>query len=281
MSYKNEGKAVIITGVDSGIGEALTREFLDRGFTVIISYLHSHKFTDEPNLFCCQMDIYKEYDIKHFVYSVKGFISNNNLSLFALINNAGIGIGGSFENMPLDIFRRVFEVNFFGVVSLTQKLLQTLIDHQGKIVMIGSLAGKIASPFLSPYASSKYALEGFCDSLRREMKPLGVQTVLIEPAGIATPIWDKVAQQDHSFMPECYDESFQRFLETFVEDGKRGMGVNQCALIIAKAVLAKRSRPRYLISKTAFMHKFLLLLPDSWLDFLMLKAYRLNYRKRG
>ncbi len=281
MKQPKREQAVIITGADSGIGEALTKEFLQRGFTVIVSYLQSHSFAENPSLHCCKMDIYEEYEIKHFVHFTKRVLRQQNLSLHSLINNAGIALGGSFEDIPLNFFRRVFEVNFFGVLSLTQKLIPLIIHNRAKIVMIGSLAGKIATPFLSPYASSKFALAGFCDSLRRELKPLGVEVILIAPAGIATPIWQKAEQQDTSFISSRYRVGIQHFMDKFVAEGKSGMDAEKCAFSIAKNLVKKRSKTRYIITTTPLLHRILLMLPDSWIDTIILKNFKIDYNKEG
>ena len=111
--------------------------------------------------------------------------------LHALVNNAGIAIASPLETLPLDELRRQLEVNVLGQVAVTQAFLPHLRRSRGRIVFMGSIAGRSALPFLGPYAASKHALEAITDSLRLELAPWGIQVAIIEPGTIATPIWTK------------------------------------------------------------------------------------------
>src|SRR5271157_4465988 len=111
--------------------------------------------------------------------------------LDALVNNAGIGIGGPLEIIPLDEVRRQFEVNVFGQIAVTQALLPALRRARGRIVFVSSIGGRVAVAFTAPYAASKHAVEAIGDALRVELHSSNVQVALIEMASVATPIWDK------------------------------------------------------------------------------------------
>ena len=111
--------------------------------------------------------------------------------LDALVNNAGIGVGGPLELVPLDELRRQFEVNVFGQVAVTQAMLPALRRAHGRIVFVSSIGGRVAVAFTAPYAASKHAVEAIGDALRVELHRSNVQVALIEMASVATPIWDK------------------------------------------------------------------------------------------
>ena len=107
------------------------------------------------------------------------------------MNNAGIVVSGPVEFVPLDDWRRQFDVNLIGLVAVTQAFLPLVRKAKGRIVNISSIGGKVSTPFLAPYAASKHAVEGLSDSLRRELRNLGIFVSLIEPGAVATAIWEK------------------------------------------------------------------------------------------
>ena len=110
--------------------------------------------------------------------------------LAGLVNNAGIAVPGPLEHLPIDEFRRQMEVNLVGQVAVTQAFLPLLRTARGRVVNIGSIGGRVALPMLGPYAASKHAMEGISDSLRRELRPWGMQVSIVRPGPIATDIWE-------------------------------------------------------------------------------------------
>lgn len=273
-------KIVIITGCDSGIGKELCQIFSENGFLVLISYLETNPFSDNQNIKACKMDLRKEEDIGSFFNFCKKYIDEGH-EIKYLINNAGVALGGPAENVPIKIYREIFEVNYFGLISLTQKLIPSLIKSKGRIVVMGSMAGKIAIPFLSPYVSTKFALEGFCDSLRREMTPFGVKTILIEPAAVATPIWDKAKKQDSSFLDEKYKKSIKEFTEKFIEAGNSGMNTKKATRQIYKFITKKSPRARYIIAENRFLTFLQTLVPNKLLDLVFLKMFKMDYGSKS
>jgi hypothetical protein len=189
--------------------------------------------------------------------------------------------GAPIENLPMSFYRNSFEINFFAAVRIIQALLPELIRSKGMIIVNGSNAGRIAMPFLSPYVSTKFALEGFCDSLRREVSPLGVRTVLLEPASVATPIWNKAKQQDVSFIDQKYLKSFISGRDKFVAGGNRGMDVKAAAIMIADILLLEKPKARYIISKNRLISSILQMLPSSVIDKAVPKIYKMDYGDQG
>ena len=259
---RGRGTLVVVTGCDSGIGSSLVELLQRRGYVVAVSYLTSNPFEGVSGVHACRMDLRVPEDVEAFIAFVKGLCASG-YSLTAVVDNAGVALGGPVEDLPMSLFREVFEINFFGAVRLAQAFIPELIASRGRIVVIGSMAGRVALPFLSPYVSSKFALEGFCDSLRRELNPFGVRTILVEPAAVATPIWDKAKAQDYSFVSDKYRDSLQLFKKNFVEPGNQGLPADDAARIVADALTARRPRARYLISRTPVLSKIETHLP-SW-----------------
>ncbi|KNZ40730.1 SDR family NAD(P)-dependent oxidoreductase [Acetobacterium bakii] len=275
LDRKSRG-LIVITGCDSGVGKSLVFVLLQMGYTVIASYLDQNPFDNESNVYSRKMDLRKPEEVRSFCDYAKE-ICNRGEKLEAVFANAGVALGGSIENLPMDIFRECFEINFFGVVETIQALIPELIRDQGKIIVHGSMAGRIALPFLSPYASTKYALEGFCDSLRRELNPFGVKTILLESAAIATPIWNKAKVQDISFVHKKYLKSLHRFRDTFIEGGNAGMDMEHAALMIADLLNIKNPKSRYIIAKNRIGSKLLILIPSFILDKAVVKMYAMDY----
>ncbi|OHD66161.1 MAG: hypothetical protein A2176_07925 [Spirochaetes bacterium RBG_13_51_14] len=269
-------KCAVITGCDSGIGESLCRIFTANGYAVIISYLERNPFEGMSNIIAQKLDLRHENQIESFAATVRRALEDGS-RLDYFINNAGVALGGPFENIPLEIYRTVFEVNFFGLVSLTQKIIPCLIKSRGRLVVNGSLAGRIALPFLSPYTASKFALEGWCDSVRRELNPFGIRTILIEPAGIATPIWNKALEQDSSFSDEKYVASLQKFRDNFIAGGNSGMNTDRAASQIFRLITSKRPKARYIIAKNRLMSFLEILIPNGVLDAIVARLFSMYY----
>ena len=272
----NSGSLIVITGCDSGIGRKLAEVLIERGYIVAISYLQESPFPEGPNIYARKMDIRIPEEVEAFCSFIKNMCQNG-LTLRVLVSNAGVAMGGPVENLPMYIYRESFEINFFGLVRIIQALIPDLIRSQGTIIVNGSNAGRIALPFLSPYVSTKYALEGFCDSLRRELNPLGVKTVLLEPASVATPIWNKAKQQDISFIDKKYLNSFLAGREKFVASGNRGMDSKAAAVMIADIIPLKKPKARYIISGNKLMSIILQSLPAWIVDKAVPKIYKMDY----
>ena len=134
--------------------------------------------------------------------------------LAGLVNNAGILVSAPLEFVSADQLRRQFEVNIFGTVAVTQAVLPLLRTARGRIVTIGSIAGRAAPPYFGPYAATKHALEALNDSLRMELRQWGIQVALVQPDAVATPIWQKLdsapEQQTVRLSPEAKKTLWRR-----------------------------------------------------------------------
>ncbi|CAF1007230.1 unnamed protein product [Rotaria sordida] len=184
------GKYVLISGCDSGFGHGLAIELDKQGFNVLAGVFVSdnvislkEKLSSRATVF--RLDITKQEDID----VAFELVNEKTKVLHALVNNAGIGIGGYIDWTKLEFMHKIMNVNFFGHVAMTKKFLPLLIvKRDSRIVNISSVMGLISPPGMSAYCASKYAIESFSDCLRREMSPWNLRVSIIEPGWLRTPI---------------------------------------------------------------------------------------------
>jgi NAD(P)-dependent dehydrogenase (short-subunit alcohol dehydrogenase family) len=169
--------------------------------------------------------------------------------LAGLVNNAGIAVAGPLEFIPVDEFRHQLDVNVVGQVAVTQAFLPALRRARGRIVNMGSIGGRVALPLLAPYAASKFALEAITDSLRRELRPWGIQVSIIEPAAIATPIWDKSREANEELAkhapPEAeqlYGRLIDRVRTETAKLGETGLPAIEVAKAVEHALTAEKPK---------------------------------------
>ncbi len=267
----------IITGCDSGMGHDLADIYNKERRKVIISYLTENPFKNSSNIIAFKMDIRSEDQIINFANEILDYMNNNSLQPGTLFQNIAIGLGGTVENTPMEIYRESMEVNFFGLISLTQKLLPTIISAKGRILIHGSMGGRVSLPFFSPYSATKFALEALTDSLRVELKPFYVQVCILETGGVATPIWPKVEKQDLSFIHERYDKCVKEFLRNFVAPSKKGLSSKTASRRIYNLISRERLPYRYRISNNSFVNYLPIIIPDRLLDWILKKKLNMKY----
>jgi NAD(P)-dependent dehydrogenase (short-subunit alcohol dehydrogenase family) len=266
---KLTGKVALVTGASSGIGLSAVTFLLEEGATVYGAARRLDRLQDVEKIggHAIEMDITKEEDIT----SALAKINNAHGSVDILINNAGYGSYGSVEEVPIDEARRQFEVNLFGLGSITQKVLPQMREKKyGKIVNISSMAGKIYMPMGAWYHATKHALEGWSDSLRLEVAQFGIDVVIVEPGGIQTE-WGGIAMdsmQKYSGKGP-YARITNGMTATFKETYENGKGSHPDVIgkIIVRAVTAKHPKTRY---AKGYMAKFSIfsrwLLSDKMFD---------------
>ena len=251
-------KSVVITGVSSGIGLFTSEKFLKKGYLVFGSVrkksdalrLKKHfgkKFI--PLIF----DVTDREKINAGVKLVKDHIGNNNLT--ALINNAGIAVLGPLEFInPLE-FQKQIETNLVGVLNCIQAFLPLLGStnnkpkvNKGRIINISSaLGGKIGYPFYGAYCSSKHALEGFSETLRRELTAHKIFVSVIAPGAIQTPIWNKAEEKsiDEKYEGTVYESAYKKMLFDMKRLGRNGLKPDTVATKIIYAVETPNPKFRY------------------------------------
>lgn len=182
-------QSVLITGASSGIGEECAVFLAHKGFRVFAAARRIDKLNELTavgggKITPLQLDVTDAASIANAMARIK----EEGVTLYGLVNNAGASAMGPIEKLPLDEWRALFETNIFGLVAMTQAVLPQLREAgRGRIVNVGSLTGRIASPFQGAYSASKHAVEGLSDSLRRELVPYGVKVSVVRPGAINTP----------------------------------------------------------------------------------------------
>lgn len=250
---------ILITGASTGIGYSLCKTYLAEDCRVFGSVRNakdadslSHQFGEyfHPLIF----DV-TDYDaVSASVTEVKKVIKDEGLA--CLINNAGIAVGGPVMFTSLEDYQRQFDVNLFGVIAVTKAYLPLLgaVDNYknvpGKILNMSSVSGQIAFPFLSPYCASKFALEAFGDSLRREMLVYGIDVISIEPGPIKTPIWTKIADTPDDVKASIFWPALKKFNQQMVKSEEYGMESEDLAKEVLKVYNKKKPKTRY-----AFLNK--------------------------
>jgi len=226
-------KKVVITGVSTGIGYSSAKILCNAGYTV---YGSVRKSEDAERILAklgnnfhpLILDVTDSNAILDSVEKVRRDLKPSEC-IAGLVNNAGIALGGPVTLIDEEIFRKQFEVNFFGLINVTKAYLPLLgankgSHNQGKIINISSISGKRSYPFIAPYTASKFAVEAFSDSLRRELMMYGVDVILIEPGPIKTAIWDKTPDpENNEFLGSDYEKALGRFYKLFIEIGKKGL----------------------------------------------------------
>ncbi len=247
--YLLKGKVVLVTGGSSGIGCALGHEIVKRGGMVALCARNIEKLkekfidVDEEQKLLAQVDVTDEAACKSFVEAVEERWGR----IDVLINNAGISMRGLFEDTQVSVLRELMEVNFFGAVNCTKHAQKTIIKNKGIIVGVSSIAGYKGLPARTGYCASKFALQGFLESLRTEMLPLGVHVMWVSPGFTASNIRNVARSSDGSIQGET------------PLDEKSLMSAEECANIILDAIeRKKRTIIMTLIGKmTVFVNKFL------------------------
>ena len=182
---------VVVTGASTGIGAATCRHVAGLGFDVLAGVRREEDAalveSWSGRVRAQRLDVTEPDQVAALATAVTTAPG----PLRALVNNAGIAVVGPVEALTVEDWRQQLEVNVLGQVAVTRTLLPRLIDARGRIVMMSSIGGLVAGPLFGPNSASKFAIEAFTDVLRREVGPLGVRVVAIEPGAIATPIWER------------------------------------------------------------------------------------------
>ena len=238
----------LVTGASSGIGKATALDLNNHGFTVYAASRRIELMQDLANegIRTLSLDV---TDDESMLRCVSRIAEEGGIDI--LVNVAGYGSFGSIEDVPLSEARRQFDVNLFGLARLVQLVVPLMRQNNfGKIVNISSMAGKVWLPFGGWYHATKFALEGFSDSLRVELKPMGIDVILIEPGGIKTD-WGIIAAENlrKASADGVYAKSATMVSSSMVRlySGKHLSDPKLIAEVIRNAVTVKRPKTRYLV----------------------------------
>lgn len=270
-------KAVVITGASRGIGETCAIRLDRHGFRVFAGVRKEEdgkRLRKQASewLSPLMIDVTDETSIKAAVDTVASSVGEAGLA--GLVNNAGIGVGGPLEFLPIEELRRQLEVNTIGQIAVTQAFLPLIRQGHGRIVNMGSIAGRMAWPFIGPYNASKFAMEALTDSLRQELRPWGIHVSIVEPGSIAKPLqenaWAAVAEQGAD-LPEkanlLYGEMLGVMLKAIRKFEKAGIPRDEVAKVVEHALTAEKPKTRYIVGRDAQIQRVLArVVPDRIRD---------------
>ncbi len=254
-------KVILITGASSGMGKSTAHILHQQGYKVYGAARRTDKMKDleEKGIGILHLDLTNDDSI---VQTVDAILKKEG-RIDVLINNAGYGSYGSVEEVPIEEAKRQFEVNMFGLARITQLVLPVMrMQKSGRIVNISSMGGKIYTPFGAWYHATKFALEGWSDCLRIELKQFGIDVVVVEPGGIQTE-WGEIAMEHLKKVSGNgpYANLANKVIESSGKSSEKLTPVDVLGREIAKAAIRKKPKTRYLKGYLAKplvgMHKWL------------------------
>lgn len=252
-------RSIVVTGASTGIGWGCVKVLAARGFHVFgsvrrqtdaerLSREFGARFT--PLLF----DVTDPSAVAAGAAQVRERLGGQ--TLFGLVNNAGIANPGPLLHIPLDAFRQQLEVNVTGQLIVTQAFApllgaspETRTKTPGRIAMMSSVGGRVGMPFVGPYNTSKFALEGLSESLRRELMLYGVDVIVIAPGAIATPIWEKADALDVSVYARTpYGPTVDKVKGYMIAMGRKGLPPEKIGETVHTALTSARPKTRYVVT---------------------------------
>lgn len=260
---------ILVTGASTGIGEATVRALVARGDRVWASVRREE---DAQRLTAEHGDAVRVVrfdltDAEAVADAGRRIVEAGPLD--GVVANAGMAVPGPLEFLPVDLLREQLDINVSGQLRVIQAVLPAIRAGSGRIVAVGSIAGRVAGPMLGAYHISKFALVALTDSLRAELAPWQIPVVLIEPGPVATPIWERSAVQGErvrELMPPqaeaLYGHQIARLRRSAQRSAERGIPVGEAALVIVRALIDPRPRPRYLVGRPAKLGAVFARLPD-------------------
>jgi NAD(P)-dependent dehydrogenase (short-subunit alcohol dehydrogenase family) len=256
-------RTALVTGASSGIGQACAVQLVSSGWRVFAGVRRAGEAPDGTE------EVLLDVTAADQIRAAAELVDR----LDGLVNNAGIAISAPVEFVPPEELRHQLEVNLVGQVAVTQAFLPALRRAKGRIVFMGSIAGRSALPFLSPYAASKHALEAVADSLRLELRPFGIHVSIVQPGSIKTAIWARSAQRAAELIAasdgelgDLYGERIAAFRQIALERGAAGAPAEKVAKVVLEALTAERPHTRYLIGRDARLRAGFERLPDRLRD---------------
>jgi NAD(P)-dependent dehydrogenase (short-subunit alcohol dehydrogenase family) len=244
--------SVLVTGASRGIGKAIVEHLAARGWDVIAG-VRSQQDADTVTKLNPQRVSSVILDITNAEH-IDALTTSLPARLDAIVNNAGIAVGGAMETLSPDEWRKQLEINVIGQMAVTQEVLPRLRESGGRIVFISSVNGRLALPLVGAYSASKFALEAAADALRVELSPWKIRVVVVEPAQTDTDMWrtadDMVAELEAGLTPEhrtLYAKHVAGFKKTIPASQRMAVPAQKVSAVVEEALTARRPRARYVV----------------------------------
>ncbi len=267
-------RSVVVTGASTGIGAATVAHLVNRGFRVWAGVRGEDVAQRLAGEYGGRVRVLR-FDVTDAgAVATAGEQVTADGPLHGLVNNAGVALPGPLEFLPVAALREQLEVNLVGQLAVTQAMLPALRAAPGRIVMVGSIGGRIAAPMRGAYHVSKFGLVGLTDTLRAELAPWRIPVILVEPGAIATPIWsrgtansERLQEQMPARAQELYAAQLDRARKSDARSARRGLHPQAVAAVVVRALNEPRPRTRYLVGRDALAAGMVARLP-----------FRLRYR---
>lgn len=252
-------RVALITGCSSGIGYETALMLGRNGFRTFATMRNTKKSDSLQEIIrkegldvsIQQLDVNDNASIENTINNIK----NEANRIDVLINNAGFGLVGFFEDLTLDEIRDQFETNFFGVLNITKKIIPIMrLQKSGTIINISSGAGQVGFPGISAYVSTKFAIEGFSESLTYELLPYGIKVVIIEPGVIKTNFFRNCKVSEHSVKKNStYSSSLDKFQKNIEIMQEHATSPTDVAKVIIQVLGNSEPKQRYIVGNDVAM----------------------------
>ncbi len=279
---KHPTEVVLITGCGSGIGKALALAFHEKGHVVCATARRLNAMEDlaRAGIQTLSMDVTQAADIQRVLDELRA----SGMAVSTLVNNAGYGAMGPLMDLPASEWQKQFDVNLFAPMALCRAVLPDMVRRgRGAIVNISSVSGVMSTPFAGAYCASKAALNAASDSLRMELRPLGIDVVTVQPGGIRSSFGDRAADE----VKLASDSPYQAVREGVLSRANESQDKATPADVFARDLVERLAQPRLpavlrLGQKSTLLPFLKWSLPTAWLDAILSKRFQLNrLHKRG
>ena len=250
----SQNKVALVTGATTGIGAATARALAGKGFTVYGTGRDASRVPVSDGVIPVQLDVTDEASMRRATQDI--LTSEEHIDV--LVNNAGHGLNGFLEDLPMDDLRRQFETNVFGLIRMTQLVVPSMrAAGGGRVIHVGSAGGVITAPGAGAYHASKFAVEAIADVQRMELKRFGIDVVLVQPTGVYTPFLQKALDTyPGTGEASAYADLLQSHRTTVASLGEAGPGflaipAEKVAKAIAQQATARHPRTRVLVGASA------------------------------
>jgi NAD(P)-dependent dehydrogenase (short-subunit alcohol dehydrogenase family) len=269
-------KSVVVTGASTGIGWGCAKVLIKKGFRVFGSVrkqADADRLSAElgANFVPLLFDVTDQAAVNAGAETTAKALEGEPLA--GLVNNAGIAVSGPLLYLDVDEFRKQLDVNITGPLIVTQAFAPLLLPQSakgskpGRIVMMSSVGGKNASPFVGPYNASKFGLEGLSESLRRELMMLGIDVIVIAPGAVATPIWDKAESVDITrYANTPFAPALNNIRNYMLTSGRKGLKPERLGRTVWHALTTARPKVRYVVTPDPVQNFMVNTLPKRMVD---------------
>lgn len=244
-------KTILITGASSGIGKATAKYFQDKGWNVTATMRTPEKETQiesSDTTLLTRLDVTDDESIQSAIDATIDKFGG----IDVLVNNAGYGLLGTFESMSIEQIQRQFETNVFGVMRVTKAILPHFRARKGgTLINVASMGGRLTFPFYSPYHGTKWAVDGWSDSLQFELKPQNIRVKIIEPGAIKTDFYERSQELQHDRTLTEYNDIVDVAIRKMSAAGNKGAAPEKCAEAIYRAATDKGWKLRYPVGTDA------------------------------